>query len=114
MMMVYEGWTPASEITHQLCVLWRQECFQHHHSVKVLCENLKYFLSLITITFKSQKYLRKRNRQQREIFRNQLGWRGLRNFDSFLWMTSDFFKIPRTVECVMLFFLATSRDDALM
>jgi hypothetical protein len=30
----------------------------------------------------------------------------------FLWITSFFFKIRRTVECVILFFLATSRDHA--
>jgi hypothetical protein len=45
----------------QLCILRHQESFQHHLSrnhpvkVKVLCENLKYFLTSITINFWSQE-----------------------------------------------------------
>jgi hypothetical protein len=53
------------------------------------CQGQKYFSSSITITFWSQKCLRRRNRQQRGIF---LSWVGvyLRILTRFLSMTSFF------------------------
>jgi hypothetical protein len=56
--------------------------------VKVLCENVKYFSSSITITFRSQKSLRRRNRHQRGTF--STGVLGV--LTPFLWIKSFFSK----------------------
>jgi hypothetical protein len=110
--------TPASEVVHQIKLFGSNlltalyftasGVFSTTYVQKLFIpENVKYFsLSHHNHFLVTKMFAKKKSAAAKNIFNVYLGMLTL-----FLWMT---FKIRRTVECVMLFFLTTSRDDAPM